>query len=124
MKIRIRRADSFFSRYIRTRDKWTCQRCGSKHQPGTKGLHCAHMFTRRNESTRFDEANCCALDYGCHAYLDSHPVEKVDFFKRRLGEAAFNALRVRTNTFAKRDDKLVVAWCQEMLRRMDATHQG
>ena len=35
---------------------------------------------------RFDEDNVCSLCFGCHSYLDSHPYEKIEFFKQRLGD--------------------------------------
>lgn len=74
------------------------------------------MFTRRNESTRFDPSNCASCCYGCHSYLDSHLQEKIDFFTRRLGQQQFDALRVRTNTFRKKDDEAVILWCKEALK--------
>lgn len=118
MKIKIRKADSCFSNYIRTRDKWTCQRCFKQHEEHSQGLHNAHMHTRRNESTRFDPENCCALCYGCHQFVDSHPFEKIEFFTKRLGQDKFDALRVRTNTFQKKDDEIVILWCKKAMETL------
>ena len=41
-----------------------------------------------------------ACDFGCHQYLDSHPLEKVEFFKARLGDK-FDLLNARARTPAK-----------------------
>ena len=87
-------ADIRFSKLIRERDAYTCQRCHKCLGP-SPGLHCAHMFSRRIKATRFDPDNACALDYGCHQYLDSHPNEKLAFFRGRLGSERFDALEAR-----------------------------
>lgn len=90
-------ADIRFSRSIRERDHWTCQRCGAVHLPNSRGLHCAHMFTRRTKATRTDPDNACALCYGCHQHLDSHPEEKERFWRERIGDEAFEALAARAH---------------------------
>ena len=98
MKIRIDPLDKIFSLYIRSRDK-VCQRCGGKAQ------HCAHFHGRARKSVRWDEDNACALCFGCHQYLDSHPLEKVEFFKSRLTEERFDMLNSRARTPARYLDK-------------------
>ncbi len=89
--------DIAFSRMIRERDDFTCQRCGSVHLPNSRGLHCAHMFTRRTKATRFDPDNAMALCYGDHQFLDSHPEEKEALFREKLGDEAFDALAARAH---------------------------
>ena len=100
-------ADAVFSRQIRDRDNWTCQRCGAIYAAPTRALHCAHMYTRRIVATRFDPDNAVAACYGCHQYLDSHPYEKLRFFRDRLGVPAFDALSARAH--GKRDRKRVMS---------------
>ena len=94
-------ADDRFSKWVRARDRYTCQRCGAVHAPNSKGLHCAHMFSRGKQSTRFDPENACALDYGCHRFLDTHPDLKREFWITWLGTEAFAALELRSNTSLK-----------------------
>ncbi len=93
-------ADARFSKLIRERDKYTCQRCGATPHP--QGLHSAHMFSRGKLNTRFDEENACALCYGCHRFLDTHPDLKREFFRLRLGDVTFEALEVRSNQRTKK----------------------
>lgn len=88
-------ADAKFSREIRERDRFTCQRCGGRPDP--RGLHAAHMFTRRTYATRWDPDNALALCYGCHQYLDSHPEEKERLWLRKLGVKRFDALRLKAH---------------------------
>lgn len=97
-------ADARFSREIRERDNFTCQRCGKQHAENSMGLHAAHMFTRRIKATRLDEDNAVTLCYGCHAYVDSHPEEKLAFFRERLGPERFDALQAKAH--ARRDREL------------------
>ena len=91
-------ADARFSLMIRERDRWTCQRCGAVHDSKSQGLHSAHMFSRGKLSTRFDAENACALCYGCHRYLDTHPTEKRVFWIELIGQRRFEALELRSNT--------------------------
>jgi hypothetical protein len=82
--------DRKFSKMIRTRDNWTCQRCSKQYQPPTNALHCAHNFTRRTKATRFNEFNALALCYGCHQYIDSHAQAKETLFRDQFGDAAYD----------------------------------
>jgi len=104
-KIHITALDNLFSRYIRGRDKWTCQRCGTIHELGSMGLHCSHFIGRANKSTRFDEANCMSLCWGCHQFMDTH---KATLYRRvmldRLGQDGYDALEARSNIIVKRSE--------------------
>ena len=114
MKIRIDPLDKVFSSYIRTRDK-VCKRCGGKAQ------HCAHFHGRARRSVRWDEDNACGLCFGCHQYLDSHAMEKVEFFKQLLGEERFDLLNSRMrNTWPKPDKILLMIYYQERIKELDA----
>ena len=117
MKIRISKLDRLFSLAVRTRDHWTCQRCGKVYTPPTNGLHCAHIFTRSKQSTRFDFQNAVALCYGCHSFLDRNPMEKYAWYIRQCGQSQFDALRLRSNTPEKVDRMLVELTLKKLLGR-------
>ena len=59
-------ADIAFSQCIRERSDWTCERCGTKYQPGARGLECSHYHTRGKWGVRFHSLNAEALCTGCH----------------------------------------------------------
>jgi len=62
-------ADSAFSKCIRERANWTCERCGKHYPEGNRGgLDCSHHHSRGNWSIRFNPLNSEALCYGCHSY--------------------------------------------------------
>ena len=94
--------DRAFSKAVRERDGYRCQRCGGgQYLTSSRGLHSAHMFSRGKLATRWDMENACALCYGCHQYLDTHPDLKREFFRLRLGDDVFEALELRSNQRVK-----------------------
>lgn len=110
--------DALFSKFIRSRDKWTCQRCWKQYPPPTQALHCAHIFSRGKLSTRYDCDGAAALCYGCHRWLDTHPLVKEAFFREWLGEERYNALAVRAATPAKIDPEAIKLLLKEKLTAM------
>jgi hypothetical protein len=114
-KIKIRPSDSVFSIYIRTRDNWTCQKCGASFSPPTRQLQNSHFWGRGKESTRFDPENCDALCVKCHQWFEEHKTEYEAWKKDRMGEQAFNKLMVRAHTPGKRDDTLALIVAKALL---------
>jgi hypothetical protein len=47
---------------------------------------------------RFDDENCEALCYGCHAYLGGRPIEFHKYYLNKLGQEKMDALERRKNT--------------------------
>lgn len=116
-KTTIRQSDKLFSFYIRTRDNWTCQRCGKQYTPPTNALHCSHFQGRRKENTRFNPLNADALCYGCHQYFTSQPAEHYLWQVQKKGQDVVDAIIVAGNTYKKRDDKLeAMLWKQELAK--------
>jgi len=104
-KLKLFPSDVIWSKYIRTRDNWTCQRCGTKYHPPTSALHCSHYWSRGAWTVRFDEDNCQALCYGCHSYLGGNPQEHREFVLEKLGQERYDALQQRRNKTLKSGQK-------------------
>lgn len=105
--MKLDKADVMFSKYIREYYNWTCQRCWTRYERGSQGLHNSHYFGRSRESTRFDPENCTALCWGCHQYFDGTNPEAYREFKiNQIGEERFKKLRIRAETLVKKDRKL------------------
>lgn len=86
-------ADKAFSEFIRKRDNYTCQKCGSKHEPNSKGLHCSHHFSRRYYNIRFDPNNAIALCHNCHNYWYQKDVpEAARWLEQKLGKDKIDRL--------------------------------
>ena len=104
--MRLESADIIFSKIVRARDKFRCQRC-NKFYPEGKGLQCSHFYGRVNRSTRFDLDNAETLCHGCHRYFDETNREAYrDFKLKKLGQKKFDALKVRANMSVKKDKEL------------------
>lgn len=93
--------DARWSKQIRTRDNFTCQRCGTKHAENSFGLHAAHIFSRGIKRLRHDFRNGIALCYGCHRFIDSHAAEKEALARKILGDEEYERLRLEANTPTK-----------------------
>jgi hypothetical protein len=110
MKIKIDKADTQFSYYIRLRDK-RCVRCGSQVRFNIGGYpnshENSHYQSRGHEATRFDPENCDTLCYACHANWGSRDKEGYRNFKiKQLGQEGFDALILRSNQRFKKDREL------------------
>lgn len=107
MKIKIDPADAYFSRWIRTRDKWTCNRCHKKYEESAQGLHNSHYWGRGREGTRFEPDNCDALCMGCHRIWEKDERDLYKAFKiKQLGQKRFDSLMIQAHTYKKKDRKL------------------
>ena len=116
MTIKLDPADTVFSKYIRTRDNWTCQRCGKRYSPPTKSLHNSHYYGRSRENTRFDPDNCDSLCFGCHKIWGSDDKEGYRNFKiKQLGQRGFDLLTIRANTYKKKDRKMALIVSRRLL---------
>ncbi len=99
-------ADKEFSKYIRARDNWTCQRCLKQYNPPTNALHCSHFQGRGKEGTRFEPLNADAICHGCHRYFTAHPAEHYEWQVQRKGQDIVDKLVLQSNTYKKKDRKL------------------
>ena len=96
------RRDIVFSKLIRERANWTCERCGKYYPEGLRqGLDCSHFYGRRHRSTRWHPDNAFAHCRGCHQYLGSNPAIFAEFTRAALGDTRYDWLRERHNEIKK-----------------------
>ena len=110
MKIKIRKADQEFSRWLRKERKWTCERCFKREE---EGMQVSHFYGRAAESVRFSEFNCDVLCFFCHNFFTMNPLEYVTWKTKKLGEKKMKELTLAWSIPQKRDDKLVLLWLKE-----------
>lgn len=84
----LRKADALFSQFIRSRGR--CENCNS-----TEFLQCAHGFSRRYRSVRWEPAQCWALCRACHVYFTHRPLEWDEWMRQKLGPALYERIRLR-----------------------------
>ena len=96
MRTKRNKHDIAYSLYIRTRDNWTCQRCGKKYPEKTSSLQNSHYVGRSVYALRFFDDNCDALCMGCHQMWGSTDREAYRDFKiKQLGRRKFNKMLTR-----------------------------
>lgn len=122
MKIKIDKADSTFSKYIRKRDG-KCIRCGSSVEFNEAGMpithQASHFYGRAKESTRFDPLNVDCLCHGCHQYWGSTNREEYRQFKiKQLGQQGYNLLTLRANSYQKKDRKMSYIIAKKLLESL------
>jgi 5-methylcytosine-specific restriction endonuclease McrA len=119
---RIDSLDALFSKYIRYRDKWICQRCRRQFPEKAIGLHCSHYIGRAHKATRWDADNALAACWGCHTVLETHkPTLYREIMEKRLGPARYSALIVASLMMLKatKDYRRAKAdWLRGELRAM------
>ena len=93
-----RRADKIFSAWIRS--EGYCEWCGDVNDT----LQCAHIFSRRYMSTRYDYNNAVCLCASCHFKAHAQPIEFAEFVKRYLGNKGYADLRRKAKTSIKKVD--------------------
>ena len=114
-RIKLRSTDTTYSKYLRAKRNYTCERCEKFYENGI-GLQVSHFYGRAKESVRFDERNTDCLCAGCHQYFTANPNDYVEWKRKRMGERAFKILTIDAHTTGKRDDKKILIWLKEVMR--------
>lgn len=92
--------DKMFGALVRADGQ--CLRCGKRDK-----LQCAHGFSRRYRSTRWDFRNAFCLCQGCHLYFTMRPLEWDDWLISRWGQARYDLMRARALSTDKPDMDLI-----------------
>lgn len=103
--------DKEFGRIVRARGM--CAKC----QKGAEevGLQCAHIFSRKNMSVRWDFENALSLCWRCHFHwAHKEPIQFYEFVEEYLGVVRFAQLKFRAKQIKKwtRDE------LEELLEKM------
>ena len=120
MKVRRDRLDIIFSKLVRERADWHCENCGKYFPEGTRqGLHCSHLWSRRNRSIRWEPKAAVAHCFSCHQLLGENPVLFRDWIMAHLGPREFARLQIQANTPRKwtRGEK------EDLYQDMKATYE-
>lgn len=82
-----------FSKYIRTRDNYTCVTCGKKGEGS--GIHAGHYITKSvgGLSLYFHEQNVHAQCYRCNIHLSGNWTAYERFIIQRYGEEVDKELK-------------------------------
>lgn len=107
MAVKIKPADTAFSKCVRAANNYQCLKCGTVYDKSSSGLHCSHNFSRRHRTIRWCKENALPLCYGCHQWFGGNPADSGRWLERLLGEGTIQILR------DKRDSKVKVTKLEE-----------
>ncbi len=97
-RLKVTAPDSLFSKLVRERANWTCERCGTYYPEGSRqGLDCSHFYTRSRRFVRWNPWNAAAHCVGCHSELGGNPVEFARWINDHLGWEKAGKLEVIAN---------------------------
>lgn len=85
----VKKADTYFSLYIRQRDGH-CVTCGTK-----ENLQCGHLFSRNAYSTRWDEKNAFGQCGSCNLSHEHDPYPLTKYFLTLFGEEEYDRLHAK-----------------------------
>ena len=120
--MKISPADQAFSKCVRERANWTCERCGSVHEKGSMGLHCSHNFSRRHRTIRWEPLNALALCFTCHQWFGGSPYESGPWLGEFLGDGAMEILIEKKSAkfkIPKSEEKAIGKHYREQLKDME-----
>jgi len=97
--------DKLWSKAVRTRDKYACQKCGKVN----KRVHAAHIYSRIHKNTRWDTKNGITLCHYCHIFWSHRqPVEFTEWIKEKIGTRRFNSLKKKSDTLLKNPNYSII----------------
>jgi len=120
--MRISPADQAFSRCVRERDDWICQKCKTRYPRNSSGLHCSHHFSRRYRTIRWHPLNAMVLCYACHQWYGGNPLDSGRWLEAKIGPEAVAELRVLRDTprkISKKTEKEIAAHYRRELKVME-----
>jgi len=120
--LKIKPADTFFSKCIRQKANWTCERCHKHFIKNAQGLHCSHIFSRRHRTIRWCKGNAQALCYTCHQWFGGSPAESGYWITRLMGEGHIQILKEKMNSrekISKMQEKSIAKHYREQLKLLE-----
>lgn len=71
-----------------TRSRGSCEKCGKTGEVAQLQTH--HVYGRANRRLRWDRRNLVCLDYRCHLWAETEPLDFADWFRiQRRGDADY-----------------------------------
>jgi len=120
--VKITPADEAFSKCVRERADWTCERCGKYFPEGTRGgIHCSHIYSRGHRTIRWAGDNAQALCVSCHDWYGKDPADSGIWVADLLGEGHMAILREKKNMkfkIPKTEEKEIAKHYREQLKIM------
>ena len=99
--MKIKPADTAFSKCIRSANNWTCEKCHTPYEENSQGLHCSHIYTRTHRRIRWCKNNAQALCFSCHQWFGGSPADSGPWIEEFVGAGVLAVLREKRDSMAK-----------------------
>ena len=119
MAVKIKPADTAFSKCVRAANDWTCERCKAQHEVGSIGLHNSHIFSRRHRTIRWCKDNTQALCFSCHSWFGGNPADSGKWVEDFVGSGVIDLLREKKDArvkVSKLEEKDIAKHYREQLK--------
>ena len=121
--MKLKPADTAFSKCVRQAAGWKCAKCGKYYGPENgRALDCSHIFGRTKRSVRWAKENAVALCVAHHRWWHSFPLESGKWMEKRLGKKKYELLMEKANTvgpkITKSEEKEIAAHYRKEFKRM------
>lgn len=126
-KIKRSAADKAFSDWVRLKNGWNCERCLRNFEDNKQILHLSHFIGRGNKTVRWDEENAASLCFSCHKRFTENAHEHSEFFLKKLGKKAYDALVFRSHLSFKAlrlDQELLKIYYQTKIKEFNKSQRG
>ena len=126
--MKLKPADTWFSKCVRHAARWTCEKCGRQYTSDkAQGLDCSHHYGRRKKSVRWAKENASALCMACHRWFHEYPAESGRWLEEYLGKGMLELLQEKSNTLVKvtkQDEREIAKHYKSEYERMvkEGTH--
>lgn len=113
-------SDIAFSNAIRLNKDHICEHCGN----GSRKMECAHIYSRRHKSIRWDVQNALCLCFTCHLHFTGNPLDFTAWLEDYLGQGALDILREKRNQIMKATPAVkaeIAKHYRAEFRRMEST---
>ena len=94
-------SDDAFSKCVRAANDYTCEKCHTKYDKSSTGLHCSHIFSRSNITIRWCKDNAQSLCYACHQWFGGNPADSGVWVEKFKGGGVIELVREKMNNKIK-----------------------
>ncbi len=101
-------ADIQYSKMIREKYNYTCEKCGVKDIPPTRFIQCSHYIGRAEKMTRYYEDNTDVLCDTCHKEFEASKNGEYKKWKiEKLGKERHQELLNKRNEYLSERDSII-----------------
>lgn len=127
MAVKIKPADTAFSKCIREASNWTCERCNTQYEKNSAGLHCSHNFSRRHRTIRWCKDNALSLCFSCHQWFGGSPADSGIWLENLIGRPLLDIIREKRDSkvkIPKPEEKLIAKHYREQLKILESKRKS